>query len=308
MLLKIRTLGAVATLLLVVGVHDVRAQPRGVESVPEFATDITFNSGQSVQPIFEGWTKNADGSYQFHFGYLNRNYVEQIHVPVGAGNLLEPGGPDRGQPTYFSPRFNRMLFSVRVPADFGKRELVWTLTVHGKTGRAIAWLKPEWEIDETAGATGMPRGNTNANVAPRITVAAPAAPVALPGSLKLTASVTDDGLPLPRKPRTGGTSENPPTFRFPEGGAPSAPVNVPQVQISRPRPRLQGLSVSWRVWRGPGAVTFEPEAVAVKDGQAETTARFAVPGEYVVRAVASDSAVSTTYDVKVVVTGASRTP
>ena len=92
-------LTAFASLLFIAGAQDVRAQPRGVASVPEFSSDILFNSGQPVQPIFEGWTRNADGSYQFHFGYLNRNHVEEIHVPVGAGNSMQPDGPDHGQPT-----------------------------------------------------------------------------------------------------------------------------------------------------------------------------------------------------------------
>ena len=295
---NVRRTTATASLLLVLGAYEAGAQPRGVQSVPEFSSDILFNSGQSVQPIFEGWTKNADGSYQFHFGYLNRNHVEEVHVPVGAGNSLQPEGPDRGQPTYFYPRFNRMLFSVKVPADFGKRELVWTLSVHGRTERAIGWLKAEWEIDAGAGATGMPTGEQRQNVAPTVSVAS-AATAALPGPLQLTARVTDDGLPPVRK-RVGGTSENPPAFHVPEGGAPSAPVNVPQLR--RSRPRLPGLSVSWRVWRGPGAVAFEPEAVAVKDGQAATSATFKVPGEYVLQAVASDSAASTPFDVKIIVT------
>jgi hypothetical protein len=302
MLPNVRRLTAAASLLLVLGVHDVLAQPRGVQSVPEFSSDILFNSGQSVQPIFEGWTKNADGSYQFHFGYLNRNHVEEIHVPVGIGNSVQPEGPDRGQPTYFYPRFNRMLFSVKVPADFGKRELTWTLTVQGRTERAIGWLKAEWEIDAGAGATGMPTGEQRKNVAPAISVTS-SSTAALAAPLQLTARVTDDGLPPVRK-RVGGTSENPPAFHFPEGGAPSAPVNVPQLR--RSRPRIPGLSVSWRVWRGPGPVTFEPEAVAVKDGQAATTATFKVPGEYVLQAVASDSAASTPFDVKVVVAGPPR--
>jgi hypothetical protein len=300
----VRALPAVAILLVVLGAHDVLAQPRGVQSVPEFSSDILFNAGQSVQPIFEGWTRNADGSYQFHFGYLNRNHVEEIHVPVGAGNSIQPDGPDRGQPTYFYSRFNRLLFSVKVPADFGKRELVWMLTVHGRTERAVGWLKAEWEIDASAGATGMPTGEQRKNVAPTISVASVPA-LAVPGPLQLTARVTDDGLPPVRK-RIGGTSENPPAFRFPEGGAPSAPVNVPQLRRSRPRP--PGLSVSWRVWRGPGSVFFEPEAVAVKDGQAATTATFKVPGEYVLQAVATDSAASTPFDIKVVVAEPSRRP
>ena len=293
---NLRALIAFASVLFVVGARDARAQPRGIQSVPEFSSDILFNAGQSVQPIFEGWTRNADGTYQFHFGYLNRNHVEEVHVPVGAGNSIQPDGPDRGQPTYFYARFNRLQFSVKVPADFGKRELIWTLAVHGRTERAVGWLKAEWEIDSSAGGTGMPTGEQKKNVAPTISVAS-ASQVALPETLRLTARVTDDGLP-PVRTRVGGTSENPPAFRFPDGGAPSAPVNVPQ--LKRVRPRIPGLSVSWRVWRGPGPVLFEPEAAAVKDGQAATTATFKVAGEYVLRAVATDSAVSTPFDVKIV--------
>ena len=150
----------------------------------------------------------------------------------------------------------------------------------------------------------MPTGEQKKNVAPTISVAS-ASTATLSGPLQLTARVTDDGLPPVRK-RIGGTSENPPAFHFPEGGAPSAPVNVPQLR--RSRARLPGLSVSWRVWRGAGPVVFEPEAVAVKDGQAATTATFKVAGEYVLRADASDSAASTPFDVTVVVSEPSRRP
>ncbi len=295
---KVRTSIALAVLLVVVGAYDVRAQPRSAEFDPDIAlsSGITFNSGQYVQPIFEGWTKNADGSYQLHFGYLNRNYVEEIHVPIGAGNTVEPDGPDRGQPTYFYTRFNRRLFSVTVPRDFGKREVVWTLTVHGKTERAVGWRPTEWEIEGSAGTQAA-----NKNVAPTIAVANPPT-VMLPAPLTLTARVTDDGLPKPGKPRVVRSSENPPTFR-PEATS-SAPVNLPQLQRP-PRPRPTGLSVSWHVWRGPGAVKFDPVTIGVKDGQTVTTATFATPGEYVLRAVANDSAASTTYDVKVVVADAS---
>ena len=77
-----------------------------------------FNSGQDIQPIFEGWTRNEDGSYSFLFGYLNRNYAERPEIPVGEDNFFSPGEPDRGQPTYFYPRTNRYQFEVPVPADF----------------------------------------------------------------------------------------------------------------------------------------------------------------------------------------------
>jgi len=133
--------------------------------------NIKYNTGQSVQPIFEGWTRQTDGSYQFFFGYLNRNHVEEVPVPVGAENKIEPGGPDRGQPTYFYPRFNRQLFSVSVPSDFGKKELIWTLVVHGQTERAVGWLRPDWEIAPPGTGTGSGRGGeTVKNQPPTLTL------------------------------------------------------------------------------------------------------------------------------------------
>jgi hypothetical protein len=36
----------------------------------EIATcELKFNSGQSVQPAYEGWTRNPDGSRSMWFGY-----------------------------------------------------------------------------------------------------------------------------------------------------------------------------------------------------------------------------------------------
>src|SRR5262245_30984497 len=64
---------------------------------------IQRTSGQNVQPFFEGWQRQPDGSIRMWFGYLNRNFKEQVDVAVGAGNAFDPGG-DRGQPTHFYPR------------------------------------------------------------------------------------------------------------------------------------------------------------------------------------------------------------
>ena len=107
-----------------------------------------FNSGQDIQPIFEGWQQNDDGSYNFLFGYLNRNYAARPYVPVGENNFFSPGEADRGQPAYFYPRTNRYQFEVRVPADFpSDAELIWEVTEQGSTQRAYGWLQAEWEID-----------------------------------------------------------------------------------------------------------------------------------------------------------------
>ena len=85
------------------------------------SAQLSYSSGQIVSPAYEGWEKNADGSFNMVFGYMNSNWEEEFDVPVGAENNIEPGGPDQGQPTHFFPRRNRFVFRVHVPKDFGTR-------------------------------------------------------------------------------------------------------------------------------------------------------------------------------------------
>src|SRR5215470_13449638 len=63
-----------------------------------------FASGQDVVPAFEGWERNPDGSFNMVFGYMNRNYEQELDIPVGADNMIEPGLADQGQPTHFYVR------------------------------------------------------------------------------------------------------------------------------------------------------------------------------------------------------------
>ena len=56
----------------------------------------TYHSGQNLQPVFEGWEQNPDGSFNMVYGYLNRNYEEKLNVPVGPNNFFEPGPLDQG--------------------------------------------------------------------------------------------------------------------------------------------------------------------------------------------------------------------
>lgn len=267
------------------------AQPDGLLS-----GNIKYNSGQSVQPIFEGWTRNADGSVNFWFGYLNRNHVQELPVPIGADNRFEPGDADRGQPTFFYPRFNRQLFSVTVPANWGQKELIWTLVANGKSERAVGWLRPDWEIAAPGTRGGQ---STDENQPPKLTVSASGAQVALASALTLTATVTDDGLPKPRSTARRSRLAGPPAFDYESKLQP--PVNVPQVERpTRSRPDGQ-LQVEWMVWRGPAGVSFTPSVVAPDKGQALTSASFAQPGEYVLRTRATDSVSFAIQDVTVVV-------
>ena len=72
-----------------------------------------LDSGQPLEPAYEGWMRNADGSYTLFFGYMNTNWLQEFDIPVGPDNRFEPGNPDMGQPTHFYPRRNPFLFTSR---------------------------------------------------------------------------------------------------------------------------------------------------------------------------------------------------
>jgi hypothetical protein len=82
---------------------------------------IKYAKSQDVAPVFEGWERNADGTFNMVFGYMNRNYEEQVDIPIGADNKLEPGPIDQGQPGHFYPRRQEFVFKVRVPNDWGNQ-------------------------------------------------------------------------------------------------------------------------------------------------------------------------------------------
>jgi hypothetical protein len=89
-----------AVIVVTVGVVGLGSQEKYPTAIPQ----TKFVSGQDIQPYFEGWIKNADGSFDMVFGYMNRNWQEELAIAAGPDNTIDPGGPDRGQPTYFLPR------------------------------------------------------------------------------------------------------------------------------------------------------------------------------------------------------------
>jgi hypothetical protein len=251
---------ATAAVAVTAGVHVAHAQQRGVDPDILNDTQIQYNRGLHVAPIYEGWYRNPDGSIDMWFGYLNLNWEEVLHVPVGPDNRVDPGGPDQGQPTVFTPRrgtggaFTRResyVFSVRLPSAWGEDdELVWTVTANGKTDRAIGLLLDVYELDTPA----------DENEPPTIEPETTRARVTLLESLRLAAAVSDDGKPENRRERA---------------------------------------NVRWIVYRGPGRVTFDPAQTAipadtetVADVPVTTTATFSEPGTYVLRAEANDGSVN----------------
>jgi hypothetical protein len=230
-------------------------------SAAQLPLEPSKESGQSVTPAYEGWFKNPDGSFTLLIGYYNRNSKQIIDVPVGPDNRIEPGGPDRGQPTHFLPRRQWGVFTIIVPADFGEKKVTWTLTANGKTMSVPMGLHRDYEVDPLRDAAEK---NT-------------------PPVLKLD----PQGPPLQGPPRGISASLN---------ATVGSPLTLTVwatddaiVDASRRTPEAP-VTVSWSVFRGPGSVTFSNEKPPVDkaDGKSTTTATFSAPGEYIIRAQGND--------------------
>jgi len=74
-----------------------------VLSAQQLPSEPQRQFGTGIAGAFEGWFDAGASGRFFLIGYLNRNMAQQIDVPIGASNRIEPGGPDIGQPTHFLP-------------------------------------------------------------------------------------------------------------------------------------------------------------------------------------------------------------
>jgi hypothetical protein len=286
------------------------------------SAQLSYSRGQNISPAYEGWEPNGDGTFDLIFGYMNENWEEEIDVPVGPENNIEPGGPDRGQPTHLFPRRNRFVFRVRVPKDFGDKELVWTLTTHGKTIKAYGSLRLDYEVDNMVftsetGAIGAGTSNPEirGNKPPVLEAAGDSVRTVKVGEpLTLMAHVTDDGIPKPR-PRGAFLDR-------------SGAAAVKDLRLVPPRQvtvgSATGLWVSCYVYRAPGPVHISPrqpnpwedtraggnsqwsplwQAPPPPPGDNWTaTATFDEPGTYIIRWHASDGALWADQPITVTVT------
>ena len=296
-----RTRMALVVALATVGaVAVVSAQPQLPVQLPTEITAIRHNAGQPVIPYFEGWIRNPDGTHDLVFGYFNRNYTQEFAIPAGPDNRIEPFGPDGGQPTYFLPRRQRYMFRVKVPADFGKKELVWSITSNGRTERAFGNLMGPQEITERVVMTNgnFDPGHDDPNKAPTISVAPPGS-VAVGAPATLVASVVDDGLPKPRAAAPAA----------PRPAQPATPGGFgAQINSSGGGRGVRPLSVTWVQYGGPAKVALgRTDAIVVENGQATVNATFTAPGKYRFVAIATDPGrlASRTF-VDVTVTGPAR--
>jgi hypothetical protein len=234
--------------------------------------------GASVTGAFEGWFPNEDGSRAFLVGYFNRNTQQELDIPIGPNNRIDPGGPDGGQPTHFLPGRQHGMFVVPVPKDFTPQDrITWTIVANGQSTSIPLRLHDDYVLSpfaEIAVKNTPPvirfEQNAPPTQGPIATVAKAAVRTAsLSAPLPLTVWATDD------MKYTTGTS---------------APM-------TRPRPPV---TLSWSKYRGPGAVTFDPAKPVVEklpepgsgdaafSGKATANVKFSQPGDYVLHVIAND--------------------
>ncbi len=233
--------------------------------------------GASVTTAFEGWFNQDDGSRGFLVGYFNRNTQQELDIPIGPNNQIEPGGPDMGQPTHFLPGRQWGMFMVPVPKNFTPQDkLMWTIIANGQVTSIPLRLNPDYVISpfsEIAVGNTPPALRFEEN-GPKIQGPlamldkAPTRTAALAAPLAITVWVADD------MKYTSGTS---------------APLSTPRPPVT----------LTWSKYRGPGAVTFDkakPEVEklptgtdnAAFSGRATSNVKFSEPGDYVLHVTVND--------------------
>ena len=290
----------------------------------EANAQLSYQVGQNVSPAYEGWERNEDGSFNLVFGYMNRNWLEQLNVPIGPDNHISPGPEDQGQPTRLLQRRNRYVFKVRVPADFGDKELVWTLTTAGKTEAAYGTLRQDYRLDYMVIASetgalgiGVSTEESRANTPPTITLVGDPVRTATVGQpVTLVAHITDDDLPRVGRIRPPRESDGPPTLNASQL-RPPARFTVQKVN---------GLHLSWFVFRGESEVKFDPPQIKTwedtrtganspwaplfrrppvpEDGEYTVQVTFDQPGTYLLRGRADDGGLYNDTDVTIIVSPA----
>ncbi|HEY7288909.1 MAG TPA: hypothetical protein VH583_03655 [Vicinamibacterales bacterium] len=232
--------------------------------------------GDNITPAYEGWFYNPDGSRAFLVGYYNRNSRQELDVPIGPNNHIEPGGPDLGQPTHFMPGRQWGMFVIQAPRDFKPNDSVtWTLTSNGQTVSIPFRLHADYVMSPFS---EIAVGNTPPTIkfeATGKTVQGPIASIA--AAPQRTATV---GTPMELDVWAADD------MKFTSG------TNAP---LSSKRPPV---TMTVTKYRGPGKVTFDkarPAVEAEKDategafkGKAVSHVTFSEAGDYLLHITAND--------------------
>jgi hypothetical protein len=237
--------------------------------------------GASVTPAYDGWYDNPDGTHTFLIGYYNRNWEQEVDIPIGPNNHFEPGEADRGQPTHFLPNRGYGMFTITVPKNFPPNDhLWWVLTINGVTSRVGAILSPDYNITPQKSSEESPNGKYNEPPVLRFSENGP--PIKNPIA-NLATAIT----------RTATVGQPMPLDLFVEDDALYASGT------GAPRNNVRDfVNATVSKYRGPGAIKidgFKPftttkggKVMEPYAGKASGTVTFTEPGDYVVHVTIGD--------------------
>ena len=233
------------------------APPVGGERYP---LAPAIERGEGVAPFYDGYYLNDDGTVTFSFGFMNRNTVEILEIPIGPNNFITPAEFNGQQPTYFPPvsyggfggRRERGAFAVRVPADLAET-VVWTITANGKT----------YSVPALTGLAAY--------------------------ELSYTPQASGSLMPSVRFSETGeGSSSREGVVHGPLSARVGQPLTIDFWTEDRGERDPVPTVFTWSKHQGPvgGNVAFEPRTAPSEQpggGKHATTATFSAPGEYLLR-------------------------
>src|SRR3954466_14560728 len=223
--------------------------------------------GSSVTGAFEGWYYNKDGSVSLLVGYFNRNTKQELDIPIGPNNRVEPGGPDQGQPTHFLTGRQFGVFVIKVPKDFGTKAITWTIVSNGEQQAIPFTLNKGYPITpyKELGMGNQPPVLAFSQGGAKLT----GPPLGVAGTFTGTVNQPIPVTVWVEDPKPQGEPEASPAGR---GFTPSV------------------ATVSFHKFRGPGNVTFDKARIPVQQQGAmvSAAATFTVPGDYLLRVQAND--------------------
>jgi hypothetical protein len=265
--------GGILTGLILTGIILCAGAVAVMVSAQSLPFEPIHESGGSVTGAFEGWFKNDDGTFSLLLGYFNRNEKQEVDIPIGPDNRIEPGGPDQGQPTHFLAGRQWGMFVVKVPADFGKNKVTWTIVANGKNTVIPASLHVDYEISPFAEAS-----IGNAPPVLRFEEKGPTGQGPIAMTVSRTAKV---GTPMPLPVWVADDMK-----LTTSSGAPPRNMTAP-------------VTMRWSKYRGPGTVTFSNDRPEIQktaggssnlpfNGTAATMATFGAPGDYMLHVTLND--------------------
>ncbi len=278
-----KSLLAPAALLLMA----VSPPSQGQDDQPRFLS-LTPPEGLPIIPLMEGWVANEDGTTAISFGFINRNTDEDVEIPLGENNYIEPAEFDGMQPTHFPSGRGTGVFTVTLPAGQEDTDVWWNLQtgesevlrVPGRRGASAYELdfirpRPQGSLQPLAAF-----GDTELSAGLFANISDYGASVAAGETVELVLNASDPAERDPEDPRFGEPLDMSVEFNKHQGPGevtfvrdPNAPE--PENPFDPDDPRFERFT-------GPADNEAVIEGGA---GSAMVMATFSTPGDYIIRAV-----------------------